>query len=215
MALMQMEALSKSRRERITTTDTRERKAEFVPLGMIQRRVDRDGTEENLTTRGKVRTQLAAWSTAWENLYEEDPETPALKDINEGELVGSIVCMNLVLFGGARSFLRPSIPSIVGFLDLSFTVRPLLIRSRPWANSSCEVASRKYLKERRFRRRPLPFSRQPESSRKPRVCKLPYCHYASCLTSFSEVVGMTDLPDECNLTTETECLSLSFGLADW
>ena len=124
MVRMQMEALSRSHRERITTNDTRERKAEFVPLGLIQRRVYQEGTEENSAAQGKARTQLAAWSTAWKNLQDDDTETRSLKEINEGEPTSCTVLMILVVSGGPSTFLCLLILRIPHLLRSQFIMPP-------------------------------------------------------------------------------------------
>ncbi len=87
MILMQLEALRQGRRDHISTRDFKERKAEYVPLRCITRRVDQAGTEENLAAQGKARKQLTAWNTAYLDLQDDGTAEQALKDVNEGKSI--------------------------------------------------------------------------------------------------------------------------------
>ncbi|KAL6714923.1 hypothetical protein ACLMJK_007183 [Lecanora helva] len=81
----QLEALGLNRRNVLSTREFKEKRAEFVPLGGIQRRVDEAGTEENrLAAQSGVRQQLTAWSAAWQDLKDDGTNDEGLQDVNEG-----------------------------------------------------------------------------------------------------------------------------------
>ena len=84
MLHMQMEALGMTRRENYSTTEFRENRREFVPLYRIQRRIEQEGTEENLAVQGNTSAQLNAWNTAWRRLKDDGAVTEELKEVNEG-----------------------------------------------------------------------------------------------------------------------------------
>lgn len=83
---MQQEALGLNRRDHLSIKDFRERKAQFVPLAQITRRVDEAGSEENrLAAQPEVRRQLTAWATAYEGLEDDGTADQDLRDVNEGK----------------------------------------------------------------------------------------------------------------------------------
>lgn len=81
---MQREALKLERREHITTKESKERRADYVPLDSIKRRVDQAGTEENLAARGENRVKLKGWTTAWKDLEDDGTADQSLNTVNEG-----------------------------------------------------------------------------------------------------------------------------------
>ena len=87
---MQREALRLERRENITTKEAKDRRADYVPLDLINRRVDQAGTEENLAARGSNRGKLIGWTTVFEDLQDDGTADPSFTVVNEGKLKGPL-----------------------------------------------------------------------------------------------------------------------------
>lgn len=83
---VQLEALSSHRIEGVKTSEYKDNRQDYVPSAYIQRRVDKDGTEENRAAQGEGRQKMAAWSTAWTALQDDGTVTEDLRDVNEGRL---------------------------------------------------------------------------------------------------------------------------------